>query len=130
LEPGACRCALAPGTMPVATGVVGDPPMSAVGTGFDVTAQSRGAAGLDRRHDLELSKAQMPGMGRAIGRAGGTEDIGDLNGGAHWLRRVEACPPSGPSDGPKDWRPPGSCGSRPWCKVRSSRAWNARAAPG
>jgi hypothetical protein len=43
-----------------------------------MTAQSRRAALLDRRHDLELMKAQVPGMGGPISGAGGTEDIGDL----------------------------------------------------
>ncbi len=57
LQPGACRGALAPRTVPVATGVIGDPLMPAVRTGFDVAAQGSGATGLDRRHDLELVQA-------------------------------------------------------------------------
>ena len=48
VEPCACCGALAPWAVPVAAGVIGDPLMPAVGTGFDVTAQSRGAASLDR----------------------------------------------------------------------------------
>src|SRR3546814_3734208 len=36
LEPGACSSALAPRAMPVAATVVGDPPMPAVGAGFDM----------------------------------------------------------------------------------------------
>ena len=52
--------------------------MPAVLTGFDVTAKSGGAAGLDRRHDLELIKAQMPGMSVPVSGSGSTEDIGDL----------------------------------------------------
>jgi hypothetical protein len=35
----------------------------------------------------------MPGMGRAIGWTGSPEDIGDLDGVAHLVRRVGACPP-------------------------------------
>jgi hypothetical protein len=31
---------------------------------------------LDRRHDLELMKAQVPGAGGPISGAGSTEDIG------------------------------------------------------
>src|SRR5690606_33800420 len=124
LQPCACRRALAPWTVPVATGVVGDPLMPAVGTGFDVTAQSSSATGLDRRHHLELAEAQVYGMGGAIGRAGRAKDIGNLDSGAHWLRRVEACPPSGPSAGRGDWQPPGSYGSRPWCRAQSSQAWS------
>ena len=57
--------------------------MTAVRTGFDVTAESCGATDLDRGHDLELVQAQVSGMGSAIGRPGRSEDIGDLDGGAH-----------------------------------------------
>src|SRR3546814_2101646 len=78
LEPGACSSALAPRAMPVAATVVGDPPMPAVGAGFDMAAERGGAAMLDRRHDLELMQAEVPGMGHAIGRPRGTEDVGDL----------------------------------------------------
>jgi hypothetical protein len=64
--------------MPVAAGVVGDPPVPAVVAGLDVTAQRGGAAVLDRRHDLELAEAEMPGMGCAIRGPGTPEDVGDL----------------------------------------------------
>src|SRR5690606_35899991 len=70
-------------TVPVAARVIGDALMPAVCAGFNVTAQGSGAAALDRRHDLELAEAQMPGMGRAIGRTSSAEDIGDLDDGAH-----------------------------------------------
>ena len=69
---------LALGAMPVAAGVVGDPPVPAVFAGLDVTAQRGGAAVLDGRHDLELAEAEMPGMDRAIGRPATPKDIGDL----------------------------------------------------
>ena len=52
--------------------------MTAVFTSLDMTAQSRRAAMLDRRHDLELMKAQVSGMGGPISGASGTEDVGDL----------------------------------------------------
>jgi len=77
-KPGMRGRALALGTMPVAAAVVGDAPMAAVLAGLDVTAQCSGAAMLDRRHDLELMQAQMPGMRGAIRRPRGTEDVGDL----------------------------------------------------
>jgi len=64
--------------VPVAAGVVGDPPVPAIIAGLDVTAQCGGAAILDGRHDLELAEAQMPGMGSAIRWPGATEDVGDL----------------------------------------------------
>ena len=44
--------ALALRAVPIAAGVVGDAPLTAVLAGLDVTAESRGAAMLDRRHDL------------------------------------------------------------------------------
>jgi len=59
--------------------------MATVLASLDVTAQGRRAAMLDRRHDLELMKAQVPGMGGPISGAGGTEDIGNLDRGAHRL---------------------------------------------
>src|SRR3546814_186965 len=83
LEPGARRGALALGAMPVAATVVGDPPMPAVGAGFDVSTERGGAAMFDRRHDLELMQAQMPGMRGAIRGPCSTEDVGDLERGAH-----------------------------------------------
>ena len=47
-EPGARRGTLAPGAVPVAAAVVGDPPVPAVLAGLDMAAQRSGAAGLDR----------------------------------------------------------------------------------
>ena len=52
--------------------------MPAVVAGLDVTTQRGGAAVLDGRHDLELAEAQVPGMGRPVGRPGAAEDVGDL----------------------------------------------------
>ena len=49
--------------------------MPAVLAGFDVTAQSSGAAVLDRRHGLELGEAQVPGVGVAVCGASGAEDV-------------------------------------------------------
>ena len=59
--------------------------MTAVLASLDMTTQGRGAAMLDRRHDLELLQAQVPGLGDPVGRAGGTKDVGDLKRGAHRL---------------------------------------------
>ena len=77
-EPGASGRALAPGTVPVAAAVIGDPPVAAVCAGLDVTTKRGRTAMLDRRHDLELVQTQMPGMGSSIGGTSGAEDIGDL----------------------------------------------------
>ncbi len=87
-QPGARRRTLALGAMPVAAGVVGDPPVPAVVAGLDVTAKGCGAAGLDRRHDLELAEAQMAGMGCAIRGPGTPQDVGDLDRGAHRFNRA------------------------------------------
>jgi len=86
-QPCACGSTLALGTVPVAAAVVRDPPVTAVLASLDMTAQGGGAAMLNRRHDLELMKAQVSGMSGPISGAGSTEDIGDLERGAHRLRR-------------------------------------------
>src|SRR5277367_6676367 len=78
-QPRARGGALALGAVPVAAAVIGDPLMAAVLAGLDMTAQSRRAAMLDRRHDLELMKAQVSGMGGPISGAGSTENVGDLD---------------------------------------------------
>ena len=41
-----------------------------------------GPAGLDRRHDLQLGKAHMAGVGSAPRRPMGAKDVGDLQDGA------------------------------------------------
>jgi hypothetical protein len=89
-QPCACGGDLALATVPVAAAVMGDPLMPAVLAvlaGLDMTAQSRRAAMLDRRHDLELMKAQVSAMGGPISGAGSTEDVGNLERGAHRLSR-------------------------------------------
>jgi len=53
----------------------------------------------DRRHDLELPKAQMPGMGSTIGRTSAAEDVGDLEVRAHWLSRAAVPFVPGPPSG-------------------------------
>jgi hypothetical protein len=51
--------------------------------GFEVTAGLRGAAVLDRRHDLELGEAQVSCMVGPVGGPCSAEDVGDLDRGAH-----------------------------------------------
>src|SRR6266571_5520786 len=60
-KPVPCHRALTLGTMAVATRVVGDPAVAAILAALDMAAESSRAATLDRRHHLELAKAQMPG---------------------------------------------------------------------
>ena len=74
--------------MPVATAIEGDPSVAAVLARLDVTAKRGGAAGLDRRHHLQLAEAQVAGLGRAPGGAMAMEDVGDLQGRAAHRRRV------------------------------------------
>src|SRR3546814_8777568 len=52
--------------------------MPAVLAVFDVPNEGSGAAVLDRRYHLELGKAQMSGIGKAISRPGSVEDVGNL----------------------------------------------------
>ena len=77
------RGTLAPGAVPVAAAVIGDPPVAAVGAGLGVAAERGGAAGLDSRHHLELIQAQVPGTGGPVRWAGGAEDVSNLERGAH-----------------------------------------------
>ena len=72
---------LALGAVPIAAGVVGDALVAAVRAGLEMTAKGGGAAVLDRRHDLELLQAQVPGLGGAVGGTGGPQDVGDLERG-------------------------------------------------
>src|SRR5271168_5283046 len=57
--------------------------MTARLAGFNMTAESGGAAGLDRRHHLQLGEADMAGMAAAEGSAMAQQDIGDLQQRAH-----------------------------------------------
>ncbi len=56
--------------------------MRTVLTAFDVTAQRRRSAALDRRHDLQLAEAHVAGMGRTPSRPAVAEDVRDLDRGA------------------------------------------------
>ena len=49
--------------------------MRAVLAAFDMTAQRRRSATLDRRHDLELAEAHTAGMGRTPSRPAAAEEI-------------------------------------------------------
>jgi hypothetical protein len=70
---------LALGAVPVAAGVVGDAQVGAVLTAFDMTAQRRRPAALDRRHDLQLAEAHVAGMGRTPSRPAVAEDVRHLD---------------------------------------------------
>src|SRR4029079_10986861 len=82
------RRALTFWAVPVATGIVGDADVAALLAGLDMAAEGCGAAGFDRRHHLELAKAEMAGLGRAPGGAMTLEDVGDLKRRAAHRRPV------------------------------------------
>jgi hypothetical protein len=48
-------------------------------TAFDMTAQRRRSAALDRRHNLQLAEAHVAGMGGTPSRPAVTEDVRDLD---------------------------------------------------
>jgi len=66
-EPLACRCPLALRTVPIATAVIGDAAVTAVLAALDVATESGRPASLDRRHNLELGQAHVPGIRRSPG---------------------------------------------------------------
>src|ERR1700731_672469 len=74
--------------MPVAAGVVGDDGVRAVLATLDVAAERRRAAALDRRHHLELAKADMAGIGSAPCRSMIAEDIRELQCRTRHARRA------------------------------------------
>jgi hypothetical protein len=65
--------------MPITAGVVRDAQMRAVLTAFDMAAQRRCSAALNRRHDLELAEAHMAGMGGTPSRPAVAEDVRHLD---------------------------------------------------
>ena len=69
-------------------GIVGDADLAAILAALDMAAEGCGAAGLDRRHHLELAETEMAGMGRTPGGAMTMEDVGDLQRRAAHRRRV------------------------------------------
>jgi hypothetical protein len=73
------RCRpLALRAVPVAAGVVGDLRVRAVLAARNMPAESRRAAVLDRRHDLQLAEAHTAGIGSTPCRSVAAEDIRDL----------------------------------------------------
>jgi hypothetical protein len=76
--------------MPIAAAIVGYDFMGAVLAARDMAAEGRRAAALDRRHDLQLAKAQVAGVGLAPRRSVVAKDIRDLQSRANHVRRVYA----------------------------------------
>ena len=63
---------------PHKTRVVGDAAVAAVLAALDMAAESSRAALLNRRHDLELTQAHMPGIGSAPVGSMAMKDVCDL----------------------------------------------------
>src|SRR6516165_2995837 len=96
-----------------------------------MATKGRRAALLDRRHDLELTEAHMPGIGAAPVGSMAMKDVCDLQPrGAHRRPvrlRVVACPRSMAPAGRVGWL---RCGSWYWrrgCKAPWCRAWHGPA---
>jgi hypothetical protein len=70
---------LALGAVPVAAGIVGDAKVRAGLTAFDMPAQCRRSAALDRRHDLQLAEAHVAGMGCTPSQPAVAEDVRHLD---------------------------------------------------
>jgi len=90
--------ALTLGAMAIAARVVGDAAVAAILAALDMAAERGRAALLDRRHDLELTQAHMPGIGAAPVGPMAMKDVRDLQPrAAHGRRatpRVAASPRS------------------------------------
>src|SRR5258705_10447023 len=74
-QPVLCRRALALRAVPVAAGVVRDLAVRALLAARDMAAERGRAATLDRPHQLQLTEADMAGIGPAPFPAGGAEDV-------------------------------------------------------
>src|SRR3984885_5619186 len=76
---------------------------------LDVTAKRRSAAGLDRRHHLQLAEADVAGVGSAPRRAMSAKDVGGpraVTGGpphAATVRRAAVASPGSRRAGPRGW---------------------------
>ena len=77
-EPPPRRGRLALRAVTIAAGVVCDALVRAVLAALDVAAERGCATGLDRRHDLQLGEAHVPGVGLSPRLPVGAKDVGDL----------------------------------------------------
>ena len=64
--------------MAIATRIEGDAAVATIFAALDVPAERGRAALLDRRHDLELTQAHMPGIGAAPVGSMAMKDVCDL----------------------------------------------------
>src|SRR5215813_6517289 len=101
---------------------------------LDMPAESGRAALLDRRHDLELSAAHMPGVGATPVGSMAMKDVCDLQPRAAHGRparpRVAAFPRSMMQAGRVGWLRRGSSYWRRGCRAPWCRAWHDPGASG
>src|SRR5712671_5534225 len=113
--------------MAIAARVVSDAAVAAILAELDMPAERGRAALLDRRHDLELTEAYMPGIGATPVGSMAMKDVCDLQPrAAHGhpaTPRVAACPASIVPAGRVGWLRSGWSYSRRGCRVPSCRAW-------
>jgi hypothetical protein len=130
---GAC-VALALGTVPVATRVIGDGLMAAAKTLIVMTTKSRGVATDDSVHHLAVLPVLVRSLPFPGARARCTEDVGHLKGGpSHLFTRLLECLTSSVLDTSR-----ASSGLRPladdaWTNAGTPscrRAWHVRAGAG
>ena len=77
-EPLPRRGALTLRAVTIAAGIVGDAFVRAILAALNVSAERGGAAGLDRRHDLQLGEAHMTRVGLSPSGPMGAKNVGDL----------------------------------------------------
>src|SRR5580704_16785086 len=122
------RRALTLWAIAVATRVVGDAAVATILAALDVPAERGGTALLDRRHDLELTQAHMPGIGLAPGGSMVMKDVCDLQPRAAHGRpatcRVAVSRRSMVPAGRGGWLRPGSWYWRRGCKAPWCRVWH------
>src|ERR1700751_296452 len=99
------RRALTLWAMAVATGVVRDAAVATIFATFDMPAERGRAALLDRRDDLELIQAHMPGIGSTPVGSMAMKDVCDLQPRAAHRPRLGlgSRPPLGPCYEPVEW---------------------------
>src|ERR1700751_497091 len=122
------RPALTLWAMAIAARVVGDAVVAPTPATFDMSAECRRAALLDRRHDLELIEAHMPGIGSAPGGPMAMKDVCDLQPrtahGRPAMCRIAVSRRSMVPTGRGGWLQPGSWYWRRGCKGPWCRAWH------
>src|SRR5215469_15222747 len=114
--------------MAIATRVVGDAAVATILAELEMPAEGGRAALLDRRHDLELTQAHMPGIGSTPIDSMAMKDVCDLQPRAAHRRpaspRVAAFPRSVVPTGRVGWLRPGSWYWRRGCKALWCRVWH------